>query len=245
MPYKPKHSNKMRKHTKYHSNKVAGVDNQSALSRRFKQGPSYNVKPEPFPRVLKTRMKYARNGSLSQSIQNTSIRDTYRVNSLYDPFQSGVGATVVGHSNMAAIYSRYLITGCKIMIRFNNPSGDGMRVGVRLRVKAQSDTTSSTLQTLAEQPLTYISGLNNTGSQVKNMSFFVRPWTLMGLSKLEYMANTSSYSSAISSTPTKDEAWFDVFGVDPQNSSTNVSYTIRIIYYVSLYERKPLTSSVF
>lgn len=244
MPYK-RTTKKLYKHTRNHQNKVAGVDKASALSRRFKQANPYRVKPEPFPRTLKTRMKFAENYSLAQSTVDSAVSKVFRANSIYDPDQSGVGRSTVAWSAMNGLYGRYLVTGCKIMIKFTNPASDGMRVGVRLRVAAGGATSGQSVRQLAEQPLTYMAGLNDTGIQTKTMSFFVRPWSLSGLNKLEYMANTSKYSSVMAGTCATDNCWFDVFAVDPQNASNNVQFTIKIVYYVTLYDRINQTSSAF
>ena len=118
-----------------------------------------------------------------------------------------------------------------------------------MRVAASSPTAGQTLAQLIEQPMTYISGLNNTGSQTKTFTAFVRPWQMLGISRLEYMANTSLYSSVISGSPpgiATDGCVMDVFSVneDPLSLASKVDVSVKIVYYVQLYDRLTLVSSV-
>lgn len=212
---------------------------------RFKQMNPYKIKPEPFPRVLYTRMKYADEFTLVLTGADIANGKSYRVNSIYDPdFTGAVSKTTVGWSNMSAIYGKYLVTGCKIDVDFNNPVKDGARVGVRLRQNNSLTALGQSLQQLAEQPMTYISGLNNTGSQKKHFSFFVRPWSLLGLSKLEYFANTSIYAPDLNANPALNHnGYFDVFMVNIGDAADTVDVVVKIVYYVELFNRIALTSS--
>lgn len=210
---------------------------------RFKPGPSYGIIPEPFPRTLKTQMKYAKIAAFTTNALQTAVSHTFRLNSIWDPDQSGIGTTVVGHSNMASIYDRYLVTGAKVDIRYYDPSSDAIRVGCRLRINGTNPTAGQTMTQLIEQPLTYQSGLAASGSQLKTFSLYVPIYTLLGISKLEYMANTTNYSSDINSNPLVDRAWLDLFVVEGTSTVRTVAYAIKIKYYVTLYDRKPLSST--
>lgn len=212
---------------------------------RFKQINQYRIKPEPFPRVLVTRMKYASYGRLTTSVQDYSTGVTFRLNSIWDPYYSGVGNTVVGWSNMDSIYKKYLVTGAKIYVSFNNPTTDGVRCGIRLRQINAETAIGKTTEQVIDQPLTYIGGINNTGSQKKDFSMFVRPWTLLGLSKLEYFANTSIYAPSLNANPaTNHEAYMDIFTLNQAQASSITDYLIKIVYYVQLFDRKPLISTL-
>jgi len=212
---------------------------------RFKGINTERVKPEPFPRVLYTRTKYAEQGFLTVATPGLSVGNTFRVNSIHDPnFTGGVGSTtVVGFTQLAAIYERYIVIGCKIMVSFNNPTRDDTRVGVRLRIRAGGSAINESIRGLQEQPMTYMSGINDSGSQRKSFSLFVRPWSLIGVSKLEYMANTSKYSSPMNGSPI-DVAFMDIFCANPTEGTT-VSYVVKMIHYVQLYDRIYLAASVF
>ena len=236
--------------------KKAPVGKKPDRDTRFKQINPYKVKPEPFPRVLYTRCKFSDSRRLNGISSTLSVAHSYALNSIWDPDFSGTGRTVVGHSQLAAIYSRYLVTGAKIYVSFLNPGSPGQRVGCRLRVNTGLPAGNRTTQQLAEQPMTYMNGISESGSNKKNYSFFVRPWTLMGLSKLEYMANTTQYSSVMLGSPlgnpgtaTAPGAFMDIFTVNPDTlvpgSNNTVDCVVRIVYYVQCYERKGLSSTAY
>lgn len=214
---------------------------------RFKQMSPYTIKPEPFPRVLYTRCKYADNGQFTGSLQNYSYGKTYRLNSIWDPDFTGSGKTVTGHSQLSAIYNKYLVTGAKIYVSFNNPTQDGVRCGVRLRQVNSNSAISNATVDVINQPLTYIGGINNTGSQKKDFQFFVRPWSLLGLSKLEYFANTSIYAPTINADPAgAHTAYMDIFFLNQSNGDVQqLDYIVKIVYYVQFFDRKALSASSF
>lgn len=229
-----------------------GSNPSTRLDWRFKSGQNGAVKPEPFPTKLKTRLKFSSDlGTIAVPALGGANWHTYRCNSIYDPDLTGFGRTVCGWSVLDQIYARYLVTGCKITVSFSNPTADGVRVGVRLRHANSLPTAGTTLAQLTEQPMTYISGLNNTGSQNKTFNFFVRPWDLIGISKLEYMANTNGYSAAMNLMPVPpnqaagDGCVFDIFTVNGSilSPQANVDCVVKIVYYTTLYNRKALSST--
>lgn len=229
--------------------KMNGMDTSNKMKvreNRFKQINKYNVKPEPYPRVLYTRAKFSDRQQLTPGAGTGANSRVYRMNTIYDPYFSAGGQTVVGHANFANQYQAFLVTGAKVRVSFNNPTVDGTRIGVRLRINGNSPTSGRLIQELTEQPLTYMQGLNNSGKQEKTFNFFIRPWTLMGLSKLEYMANTTRYASFnMNSNPinVNDSAVIDVFAVNDDLAAT-VNYTITVVYYVQLFNRRQLFSSI-
>lgn len=220
---------------------------------RFKQINAYRVKPQIQPRVLYTRAVFADSRRLSFGA-GLSVAHTYRANSIWDPDYTSTGRTVGAYSLLSGMYQRYLVTGCKINVSFQNPTADGARVGVRLRIADQTSASAQSLQTLLESPMTYISGVSNTGSQKKNFNLFVRPWSLIGISKLEYMANTSQYSAAMGQNPQivgftaagGSGCTFDIFAINPDTMvSDTIDVTVKLTYYVQCYNRNTIASSLF
>jgi hypothetical protein len=206
---------------------------------------NYNIKPEPFPRVLLTRAKFVENWQVTIPGYGLSEARSYRINSIYRPPFTAPATTVCGYAQLAAIYNKYLVLGAKVTVSFSDPTVDGIRVGVALRQASNGPCDAITLQTLANYSGTYISALNNTGSQKKEFNFFIKPWSLIGISKLEYMANSSIYASGIATNPSSP-AYIDVFAVqdDASKASTQtVNALVKIIYYVKLFERAQLNQS--
>lgn len=215
------------------------------LDRRFEARKSYKVKPEPFPRSLYLPVKYFATGSIATTVADTANSYTFRLNNCYDPHVGVNGTTCVGWSQLTALYDRYQVLGAKLVVNFTSATQNGTRCGVRLRVGAMNSTSGQNLKQLGEQPMTYISELATQGKNKKYFSFFIRPWTLMGVSKLEYMANSSKYCQTMSSLPPTDgdECWVDIFSVNKYVASTSVAFDVKIKYYIRLYDRIPLVSS--
>lgn len=243
MPYRK--SDKSSKKSPYTLMKNSEMPNRKKPMKNFRQVARYRIKPEPFPRVLLTRMKFGWQGTLSQTVADLSVVNAFRMNSIYDPDLTGTGKTCVGLTTMSTIYGRYWVMGARVRISFNNPTGgDGSRVGYRILLDNNTGAFGQTVQGLTEQPLTYMDGLNDSGSQKKVFNAYIRPWSLMGISKLEYLANSSTYSSVMLGNPAAvNDAQIQIFLVNPNTASVSVNATVQIVYDVKLYERKTLVSS--
>lgn len=205
----------------------------------------YGIKPDPFPRVLHTRVKYVDSFDVDGSpIQAgyTGSEKVYSLNSIYDPQFATGGTTVVGWSTFDAIYERYLVMGTKIEVTFSDPNQDGCVVYASLNQEAliQSKTDKQCM----EQSLVYSSELNNTGSQKKTFNFYVKPWSMLGLSKLEWKANKSTHTSLMAASPA-DPIYLRLAMQGPLTGGTTPSIKchIKIIYFTEFYHRKQLTST--
>lgn len=242
MPYgkrKPGNKKRMPKPTKGGSKALVKKNNRDF---RFKGSNNYGIKPEPFPRVLYTRAKYAENYQFTVPAYGVAVARSYRINSIYRPAFTSPYQTVSGWSQLNALYDQYLVLGAKVSVSFNNPEVDGIRVGVCLRQGDNGPISGLTLTQLSNYNNVYISGLNNTGSQTKTFHFYIRPWSLIGISKLEYMANSSRYSSVMSTYPAYP-GYIDVFAVQEDSSisvTSKVNYVVKIMYYVKCFERNQL-----
>ena len=162
------------------------------------------------------------------------------MSSIYDcNFTSAGVQSTVGHANFAALYKGYIVNGAKIEVNFSNPQEDGMVAFCSLN---QTDAlTGQADKTNYEHSLVYSSDVNNTGSQVRKFNFYVKPWSLLGLSKLEWQANKSTHSSALSGSPTQDILFR--LGASSATTSKTMHASVRIIYYVTFFERAQLAST--
>lgn len=219
-----------------------GMRKSDDANKSFKAGKAYKVKPEVFPRILYSRLKFT--DDIQITCSNTfATALTYRLNSIYDPRYASGGRTCVGQPALASLYGNYLVLGAKVQLSFCNPTQDGLRVGYRLRINGDNPVSAGYLQTVSEQPLTYISGLNNTGSQKKNFNLYVKPWTLIGTDKATYLSNIATNGAAISANPTS-YCWIDIFAVNPYvTTSQTVDVLVKIVYYVKFYNRIALVSA--
>lgn len=209
----------------------------------FRQINPYGVKPDPFPTRLHTRCKYVDSYQITASSlpRTAGVESVYRLNSIYDPDFTYTGTTVIGHSNFDALYGRYTVKGAKIEIKWSNPTSDGMVCFASLN-QARALEARTDKQNYASS-LVYSTDLNNTGSQKNTMNFYVSPWSLVGLTKLEWMANKDIHSSPMGSNPS--QTCFLRLACSGPVGSEKVHVSLKIIYYTEFYDRKQLDSTLF
>lgn len=216
---------------------------RSKAKPTFRAGVSYGVKPDPFPTRLFTRLKYVNSQTLTGAVSSrvAGNEQAFRLNSIYDPDFTGTGYNAMGWANLAALYERYIVNGAKVEIQWSNPSGDGM-VGfasLNQTTVLQGNTDPANYNNM----LVYSTDVNNTGSQKSKMKFYVRPWNLIGLSKLEWKANKASRSSAMTGNPSVD--LYLRLACSGNASSQTIHVTTKIIYYVECYNRvQPVRTAV-
>lgn len=68
----------------------------------------------PFPKTVIRRLRYvAYHNIYGNSIQNTMFQ-TYRPNSIYDPDYTSTGGQPYGHDQLALVYNKYRVLGCRL-----------------------------------------------------------------------------------------------------------------------------------
>lgn len=214
---------------------------------RFGSTNAYRVKSEPFPRVLFTRMKFAQTLNVTTDALGIAGSHTYQLNSIYDPDYHAGGNSCVGWSNLNNLYGRYIVTNAEVIVKFFDPdtSNGAVKVGCAIRINQNNPTAGKTMDNLSSQPLVYMKGLSDRGTQKSNFHFNIKPWTLLGVSKLEYFANTSKYSTGMAIVHAVPNcALFDVFWLSTRLKASELTYTIRIIMSAQIYERKTLAFTV-
>lgn len=227
--------------------------NKTVYGRNYNKPPfrsvnSYGQRPWPFPMRLKAQMPYTYSGQLAcntVSVGTFGNEHVYRLNSIYDPDFTGLGKTVIGWNIMDEIYRNYIVHAVKIEILFRDPTTDGGVVGCTY---CQDDTSgviqNKILETVNRHPQTYTSSLNNSGTQKKRFSFYVRPWALEGLSHMEWLANKTSRSSEMSSSPS-DDIFFRVAYMNDRSTTDTIQYDLKIIYYTEFFNRKIAVPNTF
>lgn len=210
----------------------------------FRQIRPYGVKADPFPTRLHTRCKYVGSVTLTASATAFVIgaENQFRLNSIYDPWQTGTGTTVVGHANLANLYSFYQVKGVKVEVVFSNPNDDGITAYCSLNQSTGLVGQSDAIALM--DSLVYSSSINNTGSQKKRMNFYVKPWSLGGLTKQEWIANKGEWSSGISGNPSSGISLRVACSAQAGGSKT-IHCVVKFIYYTEFWGRKQLDASSF
>lgn len=213
----------------------------------FRQVRAYGVRPDPFPTRLHAKCKYFTDGVLtshSSASNHVGVEKVFRLSSIYDPDFTGTGQTIVGWSTFNAIYSQYIVKGARVEITFTDPDIDGQTVFYSLN--QHTALQSQSLSDAKQDSLTFSRVVNNTGSQQSTHKLYIKPWSLRGLSKLEWQANKSTHASAMATSPATDV--YLRLGTSNSNASTfahSIRYQLKIFYYVEFFDRKQLVPSSY
>jgi len=213
----------------------------------FRAAKSYGIKPQPFPRALHTRMVFTFNQAVSLPANALSTQNAFRLTSIYDPNYSDTtglnNKSTAGWLQMSGLYNRYIVMGIRAKVSFTDPTKDGASCYVSL--VQDVNTNGRTLRYLMETPTTYTSAVNNTGQQKKSYDLYIKPWSLMAISKLEYLTNSDLYASPMNDDPTRE--LFLRIGIvgnnDGVDTEPTLSMNVKLTYYVKLYDRIRLSST--
>lgn len=205
---------------------------------------TYNIRSDPFPSKLRIPLGYVKRGEISSSVASDIIGDeqVFRLNSIHDPDETvGIGSkTVWGFSVCNELYERYIVMGAQVKIKFTDPTTDGITVFCSLNQYNQ--LVSNSAEIASGFALVYNSDVMNSGGQQKTFTFNVKPWGLLGISKLEYDANKSQYSSLMNNSPV-DQVKLRIACSSKSGTVTSINYEIDIVYDTILYSRIQLYPS--
>lgn len=161
------------------------------------------------------------------------------LNSIFSPENAGTGAQPYYHDQMALLYNRYKVNGCKVDIVFQNPSEDGMQVVAAIQPSVGlTSYVGLTVQAVQERPMTVCRAMSNTGEQVTRISQYFSIGQVEGLSPIQFKsANSDVYCANLGSNPTAMPTLWVGCSSNNGTSGATVQCNITITYYVRLYER--------
>ncbi len=236
-----------RTHRKKKSTSSRRKSKSQKSSSRKSRGAAVYYKPTrtiqrgylPFGQSFLVKLPYVFSSTLSTATSSfVAVGHTFRLNSLYDPDQSGLGKQPYQFDQLNTIYSRYRVHGAKVSITWNNPSADGLYLGYHVRSIHDSFTpVGKNADYIREIAKGKMQPLNDTGSQTMTQSFYVPVGTVFGVSK-EIVRSDISYSSGVGGNPL-NTVYLDVLALDSTGStSKSAQFSIKITYYAVLSERK-------
>jgi len=200
----------------------------------------------PFGQRYMCRLPYANNSQVITALgDGTAAAYNFRINSMHDPDQTGVGHQPYQWDQINPMYGRYIIYGCKYVVSFTNPTADGIFVGIgaRRELDANHDLQNQSISAIREMKLTTLSAMNNTGRQIKRFSGWIGIHQLFGKTKAQ-LYNDFNFGSAIETNPV-NIAQLQVFVVDPSGLAASVQFTLKLTFYAQLSDYKtPAQSTI-
>lgn len=69
------------------------------------------------------KLKYSDYVQLTLDANEKSVALLYSLNSIYDPYYDVGGSTIIGYDKLSAIWHKYVVTGCKVTVKFMRLDG--------------------------------------------------------------------------------------------------------------------------
>lgn len=135
-------------------------------SRRSRQPDikGFAVQRTLFPVEYRGVLTYT--GYLALTPSAGAITDqVYRLNSIYDPDYSGVGSTVMGYTQVNALYQRYRVLSAKVTVQWDNLSSDPV---VAYLVATPNTAISSNIGYIQAQRISWTSPVAGKGGPPKS-----------------------------------------------------------------------------
>ncbi|AXH77525.1 MAG: putative capsid protein [Cressdnaviricota sp.] len=193
-----------------------------------------SVRMNPFPERFKCCLKFSEQVGWSGGASVNEIH--YRANGAYDPRYAVGGGSCRYFTEMAALYSNYIVTGCKYKVSNLNTSASTCWLFTDVGSGALS---FGSLDDLFEQPdsrkvqCTYG---NNNGSY-KSLSGFINPAKVIGNTNQQYYINTEATGATTTSNPTVQAIlYIAVASIDASNVSGFCR--IELCYDIEFFNRK-------
>lgn len=187
----------------------------------------------PFGVRYNTRLPYVENFSIDAVGTGgaSSIGNTFRANSMFDPrFQLG-GHQPLQYDGMTAAYERVWVWGAKVVLTFSNPLHDGMWCGYRVRNSTNPVTTAGkNIEYIQEMRDSHVRPINNSGKQTQTFTFYVNNAKTLGISKAQYSDLDYSHPTA-TGNPLVD-VLIEPFAVHTVfEEESNIRVNIKITYF--------------
>lgn len=221
----------------------AGKSNRRPYKRQRRQYNTMDVVPRglSFPGKPRTAvvLNYTDMVTLNGALGVAAFR-RYRLNSLFDPDETGVGAQPVGHDEYSALYSRYTVFKAEVEVHFIS-GGDSKYVGGFYVLPSNFLSTTSLSDNIARSDK-LIFGSSNTGGTTNTrmkQSYYLP--TIVGR---RYSTGDAQYSALIGANPTETVGLIVYAGgTNDLQDPGPIDCLVRIRYHCIYSEPKALFES--
>lgn len=191
-----------------------------------------SYKGTPFPPLLRTQFKYVTRVIMGAVSGSVGIQ-TYRLNSLYDPDQTGTGTTPAWFSTLlnSSTYTRYTVFGAEVRVRVVNTGSSPMDVAVY----ASTGTTTLSPELAGEAPFGQSAIVSSAGggSVMKTLTGKYRVAAVSGVTE-ETVRTESNFSSAYTGNPASGPFLHVSYQASDLSSTVNGVLRVKIIYHALL-----------
>ncbi len=188
----------------------AAYVSESVMTSQSMIGFRGSLSAVPLPTRFRTRLRYSETATFTTgAVGIVGTANLWRLNSLFDPNQTGVGHQPYGFDSFAALYAKYLVRGARWVLTAMTPGAsadvyihcqvgdsDGFLTIVGLTPDAAIER--SNVSTAIQSP----SGNN----RVTTINGSARIHQVAGVSEQAYVGAESLYSALVTANPAKNYA---------------------------------------
>jgi len=186
------------------------------------------------PEKFLTKLRYTQTSTIDALPYNAAMGtniNVLRVNSIFDPDQTGTGHQPLWRDQIALMYNRYRVHGMKYVLSVN---GNKTRMTEIALVVASNEAPEDKWSTACERKGTRIIQVPPGLSHTLTYTGFIRPGTPYGLTPRQMKA---------------DEAFFATMGLNPakgtfmciyvvtHDTTARIDYDLHLTYYVELFDK--------
>lgn len=187
----------------------------------------------PIPARQIVRMKYAE--AFETNVAN-AYNFTFNLNSIYDPNRTGTGHQPYGHDQLALLYNRYRVIGCRYVVQAYSGSSP-IRFGI---LPANEVKSVGTVSELIENPRAqYKLQIPGGNTQVIKGNAYIPAIT--GRSKTQYMSD-DRYQASFGASPA-ELAILNICALTMAEVGVTVQFQITLEYLVEVFDVIPLGQS--
>lgn len=195
----------------------------------------------PFPDRMSCKLLYS--DQITYTIAaSSSTNQVFRLNSIYDPDYTNVGHQPRGHDELALLYKRYCVTGCKYEI-VGYSAATSATPGLRWAAFVTQDPTTTLISSVAydmeESPLRVSPVIyegNTAGHNAPNLiaQKAVGYIDLKSLYGVKDIFDDSDAEAGMGANPNRG-AYLHVVGINNSaGGSTTFAWQVTLTYYVTL-----------
>lgn len=194
------------------------------------------------PQSRRILMSYSTSITLAESAAGSGATYFYRLNSVYDPDASGVGAVAIGYNTYAALFLNYKVhrVTCRLQGTTNPSTGGAARVTIApVAYQAVVPANKQTWALIPGSVSRLLAPNANGGPTIANIVASYDNAAVARVTKQQY-AIDMDWSGQVGSNPARQN--FLMVAVDSVGSSsvTTLTYNIQITYEVEWFNPVPL-----
>ncbi len=174
-----------------------------------------------FPDRLLTRLRYFDTVGLT-STTGSLAHHVFRVNSTFDPDQTGTGHQPLYRDVYAGVYDFYAVVSARAIIQFVNPTTSSFFVSVTVEDDATPPTTATSLAEKSHGQSFLLTPL--TGS--KSTCEFIVPWSCAKYLNIDPFSSYA-YKAAVGANPV-ELSYIAVSAATTDSSTATIAFSIKL-----------------